>query len=232
MQRVLEPEVMDTEEEATEYDAMDHSAANQSVVDRFVALGGLRGRILDIGTGPAHLPILLAERAAHTVPNQELRLLAVDAAGHMLAIGRRHLQRANHLAHRIHLVLGNAKHLPVPTSSFVGVYSNTIMHHLPEPVPYLAEARRVLEPGGVLLIRDLIRPATEQDAMALVELHAAGATTRARRLFFDSFRASFTLPEVRAMADRAGLARARLWQSSDRHFTLEIGAGGSIDTAR
>ena len=53
MDRVLEQEVMDTEEEATEYDAMDHAAVNRALLDRFAELGGLFGRILDIGTGPA-----------------------------------------------------------------------------------------------------------------------------------------------------------------------------------
>jgi hypothetical protein len=55
MQRELEPEVMDTPEEASEYDAMDHTEANTAFVDRLIALGA-RGRMLDIGTGPGHIP--------------------------------------------------------------------------------------------------------------------------------------------------------------------------------
>ena len=54
MQRTLEPEVMDTPEEADGYDAMDHSQANAAFVGRLVELGA-RGRMLDIGTGPGHI---------------------------------------------------------------------------------------------------------------------------------------------------------------------------------
>ena len=61
LERVLEPEVMDTEQEATEYDRMDHTEANGAFVDRLVALGA-RGSMLDIGTGPGHIPLLVCER--------------------------------------------------------------------------------------------------------------------------------------------------------------------------
>ena len=61
--RVLEPEVMDTEEDAREYDAMDHSEPNGALVARLIELGA-RGRMLDIGTGPGHIPIMICERIA------------------------------------------------------------------------------------------------------------------------------------------------------------------------
>ena len=38
MQRILDPELMDTPEAATEYNAMDHSAANQLFAQEFLAL--------------------------------------------------------------------------------------------------------------------------------------------------------------------------------------------------
>ena len=50
MLRELEPEYMDTDEEADGYDAMDHSGPNETFVNRLVELGA-HGRVLDIGTG-------------------------------------------------------------------------------------------------------------------------------------------------------------------------------------
>ena len=41
MERVLEPEVMDTAEEAAEYDSMDHTEPNASFLARRFGLGGL-----------------------------------------------------------------------------------------------------------------------------------------------------------------------------------------------
>ena len=61
LERILEPEVMDTDEEADGYQAMDHSGPNSAFVDRLIELGA-KGHVLDIGCGPGAIPILIAER--------------------------------------------------------------------------------------------------------------------------------------------------------------------------
>src|SRR5690348_9407768 len=68
VQRILEPEVMDDEGEAIAYADMDHTAVNHAFVDRLGALGA-GGRMLDIGTGPADIPLLVIDRwsDAHVV---------------------------------------------------------------------------------------------------------------------------------------------------------------------
>ena len=56
--RVLEPEVMDTPEEASDYDRMDHSEVNRRFAsDFFSACPNPTGVILDVGTGTAQIPI-------------------------------------------------------------------------------------------------------------------------------------------------------------------------------
>ena len=216
MHRVLEPEYMDTPEEASGYQAMDHSAANASVVARFLELGGGRcARVIDLGTGPGDIPILLAQKAPAT------HITAVDAAEEMLRLARPKLVPLG-LANRIDFVRADVKALQWPDASFDGVFSNTILHHIPEPLEFLKEAARVLEPGGVLLVRDLFRPATEDEAWRLVDLHAAGANEYQRQLFFQSFCAALTLEEARACAREAVLGHARVEMSSDRHYSIEI----------
>ena len=93
MKRVLEPEVMDTAEEADGYDAMDHTEANAAFVARLVDLGA-RGRMLDVGTGPGHIPLLVCERIATA------RVVGIDLAKHMLAHAERHRSASPHAAHR------------------------------------------------------------------------------------------------------------------------------------
>lgn len=219
MQRVLEPEYMDTPDEAESYQAMDHSAANASVVARFLELGGGRcQRVLDLGTGPGDIPILLAQRTP-----QGPHITAVDAAATMLALARPKLPPLG-LQQRIAFEQADVKQLPYADQSFDGVFSNTILHHIPEPVGFLRECARVFRPGGVLLVRDLCRPADEHAAWRLCDLHAAGATAQQRQLLFASLCAALTLDEARQCARDAGLGRAQVLMSSDRHYSIEIAA--------
>src|SRR5262245_58857979 len=101
--RVLEPEVMDTAEEADGYDAMDHSGPNEAFVARLSELGA-QGTVLDIGTGPGHIPLLICDRIAGT------RVLGTDLSRHMLAHAERHWQ-ASRFRDRIEFRLGDAKGL-------------------------------------------------------------------------------------------------------------------------
>ena len=72
LKRVLEPEVMDTPEEARDYDAMDHGAVNVTFCDDLLsfasrngkpALGKRTSRVIDFGTGTALIPLELCGRA-------------------------------------------------------------------------------------------------------------------------------------------------------------------------
>src|SRR5262249_15994716 len=141
--RVLEPEVMDSADDAREYDAMDHSAVNsQFVTDLLANLADGPIQILDLGAGTAQIPIELARRT------EQLQITAVDPATNMLVIGRTNILSAD-LSRRIDLVLADAKQLPFPDDSFGAVISNSIVHHIPDPRAVFAEAVRVCESGGL-----------------------------------------------------------------------------------
>ncbi len=217
MQRTLEPEVMDTAAEAADYDAMDHAEPNRAFVERLAALGA-RGRALDIGTGPGHIPLLACERLP------DLRVVGIDLSAHMLALAEKKRAASPHRA-RLAFRRADAKGLSFEDGAFDTVFSNTILHHIPDPRALLSEARRVLRPGGVLLIRDLYRPESVERADALVRLHAADASAPARELFRASLHAALTPAELRAAADEAGLAGAELTVDTDRHMSLQIARG-------
>ncbi len=216
MERILEPEAMDSAEEAEGYDSMDHGEANASFVGRLLELGA-DGRMLDLGTGPAHIPILVCER------RPEARVVAVDLAHHMLRLAAANVQRSG-LAARIELRHGDAKDLDLEPESFDAVYSNTILHHIPDPRPFLATAARLVKPGGALLIRDLFRPGSRAQLEQLVELHAADANEYQRGLLAASLNAAFTPEELRALADESGLEHAQVVVDTDRHMSLQVRA--------
>jgi ubiquinone/menaquinone biosynthesis C-methylase UbiE len=210
--RTLEPEVMDSAAEATDYDAMDHSAVNRVFVADFLALwdGGIP--LLDAGTGTAQIPIELCRQSPAA------RVVAVDLAEHMLQVGRDNVRKAG-LDDRLELRRCDAKQLPFADGSFRGVISNSIVHHIPEPSRVLAEMVRVVAPGGLLFVRDLLRPADEATLSALVETYAAGANAHQQQMFADSLRAALTLAEVRALVAGLGLDPSAVRQTTDRHWT-------------
>src|SRR5262245_30173373 len=106
--RTLEPEVMDTEADAADYDAMDHSHVNRVFVDDLLATWGQDSQLMtafDAGTGTALIPIELCRQGWAG------RVIAADAAGEMLKLARRNIDRAN-LSDRIEPVLRDCKQLP------------------------------------------------------------------------------------------------------------------------
>ncbi len=78
MERVLEPEVMDSWEEAIEDDAMDFTEVNTAFAKRAIALGlPIPARILDAGTSTARIPVLLSQkRSSSALQRLDERLLA------------------------------------------------------------------------------------------------------------------------------------------------------------
>jgi ubiquinone/menaquinone biosynthesis C-methylase UbiE len=210
--RVLEPEVMDSPEEARDYDAMDHSQVNRVFVADFLPHFKNRGRILDVGTGTAQIPIELARS------HPDVAIVAIDLAEHMLVLGHRNVNHAG-LADRIQLQKVDAKALPFPSGSFDAVISNSIVHHIPEPAGVFAEMVRVVAAGGVLFIRDLLRPPDERTLWELVDLHAAGANENQRKMFADSLHAALTIEDVRAIIAALGFPSESVQQTTDRHWT-------------
>ena len=113
--RTLEPEVMDTVEDAADYDRMDHSTVNRAFVNEFlVAWNELsvdppvplaNARLVDLGTGTAQIPVELAQRGTGC------QIVAVDLAGEMLKLARRNVAEAG-VAETVEIEQADAKALP------------------------------------------------------------------------------------------------------------------------
>jgi ubiquinone/menaquinone biosynthesis C-methylase UbiE len=217
IKRVPEPEYMDTTDEAESYDAMDHAQVNEAFAARLVELAPRGGRILDLGSGTARIPIRVAQLYGER--GADCHITAVDAAESMLAVGRRNVATAR-LEGRITLALADAKRIQYADTSFDVVASNSVVHHLSDPRAFLREIARVLKPSGALLLRDLFRPDSEAALEAKVVEVCKGETPTATQLFRASLWASYTVDEMTAMAGECGLL-GRVHASSDRHWTLE-----------
>ncbi len=220
LQRILETEAMDSAEEALDYNSMDHGEVNRIFAADLLAAGlaAEDGEILDLGTGTALIPIELCRR----LPNA--RVLAVDVAEHMLALGRQNVDKAG-LAGRIRLERVDAKRLPYRDGQFAAVISNSIIHHLSHPSAAINEAWRVTAAGGLIFFRDLFRPDNETALCRLVETYAAGANQRQQQMLADSFHAALKVEEVRLLIIPLGAPPESVQATSDRHWTWAMRKG-------
>jgi ubiquinone/menaquinone biosynthesis C-methylase UbiE len=229
---VLEPEIMDSPEEAVAYDAMDHAEVNARFCQDLVAFASATAvtegkpsaritRLLDVGTGTARIPIELCTHMCN------VHTLGIDLGVHMLAVGRANIERAG-LARRIELAEVDAKALPYQDGAYDWTISNSILHHIAEPARVVAEMWRVTAKGGVLFVRDLARPGKASDIDRLVERYGGTPPENAalfntfehqRKLFRDSLGASLTLREICILARGLGISNDAV-MTSDRHWTL------------
>ena len=218
--RKLEPEVMDTAQEAVDYDTMDHSQVNRTFVDdllRFLVDGGIADRnrlkILDVGTGTAQIPIELLGRPVST------EVTAIDLAGEMLKAAEQNVSRAG-LGRSLKLELVDAKDLPYDDCTFDVVMSNSIVHHIPRPLDVFQEIVRVLGTGGFLFVRDLLRPPDRATLEYLVETYAGDANEHQQLMFANSLHAALTLEDIRELLSDVGLPADWAEQTTDRHWTI------------
>jgi len=214
MERVPEPEIMGIEEEAKVYDMADFSVVNQAFANRVLELVPYpQGTLIDLGCGPADILIRIFRMAPR------IFLLGLDGAEAMIRLASRRVKKEG-LGSKIYLIQSDAKSLNFPDSCFDVVISNSIVHHLPDPLPFWNEVKRVTKPSGTILIRDLSRPDTPEDAWRIVERESGTEPQLLKDLFFYSLRASFTEDEVKEQIATASLGHLNVRMSSDRHWEV------------
>ena len=100
--------------------------------------------LLDIGTGTGRMIEILGPRVTHA--------LGIDQSREMLSVARVNLERAG-LGNSI-VRLGDMYQLPLADGSFDAVVIHQVLHYADRPAAAIAEAARVLRPGGMLLVVD------------------------------------------------------------------------------
>lgn len=123
--------------------------------------------VLDVGCGVGTLAIAARRRVGASG-----EVFGVDASPEMVSGARRKALKAGM---QIAFQHGLAQALPFPDARFDLVTSTLMLHHLPRPVREgsLREIRRVLKPGGRVLVVDFASSSTQQGGL-LHRLHRHG----------------------------------------------------------
>ncbi len=128
-------------------------------------------RVLDVGCGTGTLAVAAAE-----VVGTEGRVHGIDPAPEMIARARAKAAKA---AAAVEFEVGVVEALAFPDQSMDVVLSTLMFHHLPDPLKPvgLVEIRRVLAPGGRLLLVDFGNP---ERLVAKAQAAGFGTVTTAR----------------------------------------------------
>lgn len=219
--RILEPEVMDTAEDAIQYNSIPNNDVNLAFVEEVLGFSPVNAiRLVDLGSGPAHIPILFA------LKRPQLIITAVELAENMIAIAQQNIKNAN-VADRIIMKKQDIKHTMLEQKSFDIVISNSCIHHIHNPIELFIEAKRLVSKRGVIYFKDLLRPKSLPELEHLVSRYAYDVNDYQRILFRNSLHAALTLDEVKETVETAGLANAEIKQTSDRHWSLIYNNGQS-----
>lgn len=156
--------------------------------------------VLDVGCGTGKLAGLLAAGAPET------RVIGIDGDEQVLALAA---ARVAGFGERVRLLAGCADGLPLADSSVEVVVASLLLHHLAPGVKLaaLAEARRVLTPGGRLVIADWGPPhdPVMRAAFLALQLLDGFANTRDH--------AAGAIPALISKAGFADVALERRWRT-------------------
>jgi len=218
MNRIPEPELMDSPPQVDAYDGADFAEPNRFFTDILLERFGSRlektGHMVDLGCGPGNISI----RLARLLPGWQIT--GLDAGPNMLdRAGTR--VREEGLEDRIRLVHAHLPEMPGDLRDFDLVISNSLLHHLPDPMVLWHSITRLARPGGLVQVMDLQRPDSPEIARELVSEHAGNEPEILQEDFYNSLRAAWTIDEVGDQLARAGLDGLSIRSFTSRHWLVQ-----------
>ena len=214
MHRILELELMEDEQQVAAYARADFAEENQGFVDRFREYfpDFSEGHVFDFGCGPGDIPI----RLARALPL--CRVTGVDASAPMIRLAEDAVSQAG-LSPRISFRCERFQDIAGASQADAAV-SNSLLHHVPNPLQFWNRLRQLVRSGSPVLVMDLLRPESPEAAQAIVDHYAANEPEILRRDFYNSLLAAFTEDEITSQLARMNLTRLLIDVIDDRHWVV------------
>lgn len=215
MKRIPENDLMDDAEQARAYAEADFSEAHDAFVSHFITRFPefTEGEILDLGCGTADVVI----RFAKALPN--IHITGIDGAEAMLNIGSRDIAQKG-LTHQIKIKKCLLPDEGLSLNKFDAVISNSLLHHLNDPMTLWDTVAGCAKQGAPLFIMDLMRPDSTGTAKELVRLHAGEASQILQTDFYNSLLAAYKTDEIKKQLKAVRLDYLTAEAVSDRHLLI------------
>lgn len=220
MKRILEPELMEDEEQVSAYARADFSEPDSRFIQSLQTLidsKDFSGHALDLGCGPGNITCLFAE----TFPLASVD--AVDGSAAMLDYAKKVMPPA--FEDRIRFIHSTLQTVTLPRDSYDLIFSNSLLHHLSEPQVLWQLVKRHSFPGTQVAVMDLLRPDNIEQAKNFVDRYAACEPQVLQHDFYHSLLAAFSIGEIEYQLREAGLDFS-VDQVSDRHVLIY----GTVDS--
>ncbi|MEZ4623189.1 MAG: class I SAM-dependent methyltransferase, partial [Caldilineaceae bacterium] len=170
-------------------------------------------RVMDVGTGTGRLALMLAEGGAREVVGVDISPAMLEMAEYF------RLSSAAPQAKQVSFRLASAQRTPFRNESFDAVVCRLVLHQSHKPERILQEIVRLLKPGGILIVADLLGA---DDPVK----RATQNTIEARRN--PSHVAAYSVEQYRKLINSAGLTieheTAALFEQDIEDWLLDLEA--------
>lgn len=216
MKRILEPELMKEIEQVSAYANADFEEPHSNFIAMLRSYCGSENEIrtaLDLGCGPGDITFKFAKVFPETIID------SVDGSKEMLDFAKNILAEKNEFQVRInyiHSMIDDYK----STKKYDLIYSNSLLHHLPDPMVLWNKIAELSSSETYIFIMDLLRPETIEEAAKLKALYVRDEPEVLQKDFYNSLLAAFEIDEVKEQLSQSGLNKLEVQQISDRHMIV------------
>ncbi len=215
MKRIPEPELMLEPGQVAAYAEADFDGPHANFIklhiQKFPGIE-VRGKVLDLGCGPGDITFRFASEF------QNIKIHAIDGSPEMIRYANNLLASRIGIRDRIIFI-----HSMIDEFSqfhkYNWIISNSLLHHLPDPVVLWDSIKKFAVKGCRIMIMDLLRPGSMEEAMSLTNKYTKGEPDILKRDFHNSVLASFRVDEVKEQLSSAGLDLS-VEKVTDRHMII------------
>ena len=226
VERVTEPELMCSYLQVKAYAEADFSDTDENIIKKLEAFLRNKGKkvdentsIVDLGCGPGNI----AQRIALKWPSAQI--LGIDGSEEMLKIARRRaalladdfdLKGLSYLQTDISLIAKGLVKVPLADI----VVSNSLLHHLHDPLVFWNAIKNVSSCGAIQYHRDLERPASSKEVLEMQRKYLPDSPFALRKDYIASLHAAFTVIEVREQIQTVGLNGLNVLKVDERYLEV------------